>query len=96
MKGVGVLHNNKPIQISGGIQFGSQIFNKNSGTWTKFEGELADNEWEGLGKLHLTNKDMYYGEFKKSRLHGHGCLYTNNGEIISGLWENSHFIKSGI
>ena len=47
---------------------------------------------EGLGKLKLSNGEIFEGEFRHDMIEGKGKFFTVSGEIISGIWKESKLL----
>ena len=47
----------------------------------KYEGDFANDKFEGKGKYIYDNGNYYIGEFKNGLSHGRGILYFSNGRI---------------
>jgi hypothetical protein len=47
---------------------------------------------EGKGTILLPGARVYIGEFHNGKLHGNGRLIQNDGNVISGNWENGKIV----
>ena len=49
---------------------------------------MADNK-EGLGRLYLSNGEMFEGYFEADCINGEGVFHDKYGEKYEGRWENN-------
>ena len=56
------------------------------------KGNLVTDTKEGLGKLKLSNGEIFEGEFRHDMIEGKGKFFTVSGEIISGIWKESKLL----
>lgn len=82
--GLGTVYNDNPVTIKGGFDYTN--FTILQEEWLKYEGQLKRDAKEGLGKLVLTNGEVYSGMFENDMVHGEGEFKRYNGSIIRGVW----------
>ena len=54
----------------------------------RFEGEMANEEPCGIGRLFYPNGDYYAGEVQRFLKDGQGVLYKQDGEIVESIFNN--------
>lgn len=47
----------------------------------------------GRGKCFLYANERYEGEYKNGKMHGFGTIFSPNGFLIQGMWNNG--IRNG-
>lgn len=50
---------------------------------------MQNDAKEGVGRLTLTNGEIYEGEFYRDMIHGEGVFTKVNGSTIRGVWNES-------
>ena len=73
---------------------------RNYNNGDQYLGEWENNEREGYGKMFVFMENLYYfGEWKKGKLHGLGCVRPKNErwvKLYKGEWENGERNGVGI
>jgi hypothetical protein len=54
---------------------------------------LANDTKEGRGRIQLTNKEVFEGDFHVDRIQGFGKFTRKDGTVIEGIWRDSRLIK---
>lgn len=66
---------------------------KELGSWKKYEGEFAEDNWNGFGELSLANGDRYIGRFDGSKANGQGKYIAKDGRMWEGEWQQNYLTK---
>ena len=56
----------------------------------KYEGNFANDEYEGEGMFYEADGRIYIGQFKKGEKHGKGCIIKNGYIIFEGQFDNGY------
>jgi len=90
-EGDGIIHNQNSVDLLDNYLM--REFNKDEGTWLRYEGEFNNDKWNGFGKLVLSNGDVIQGIFKLDKLHGKASYNTNDGQVLAGEWLNNALVR---
>ena len=58
----------------------------------KYVGEFKNGLYDGLGTYYFSNGTKHIGEFKKNNREGYGMEIDENGDIITGIWEDDEYL----
>jgi len=90
-EGDGIIHNQNSVDLLDNYLM--REFNKDEGTWLRYEGEFNNDKWNGFGKLVLSNGDIIQGIFKLDKLHGKASYNTHDGQVLAGEWLNNALVR---
>jgi hypothetical protein len=54
---------------------------------------LMHDAKDGRGKIHLSNGELFEGDFHLDLIQGFGKFHTLDGRVIEGIWRESKLIK---
>lgn len=89
--GYGKVYNDNPVGLDGGFDYTN--FDLLDDYWEFYEGMLANDTKEGRGRIQLTNKQIFQGDFHADRIQGFGKFLRRDGNIVEGIWRDSRLIK---
>jgi hypothetical protein len=89
--GIGTLNNLNEEKFD--EPFDYKNFNELGEKWVKYEGDFTYGKKQGLGKLYLSNGEIFQGYFKADQIDGEGTFLFKNGETIIGKWKNNVLFK---
>lgn len=76
-----------------GYLVGQGIFKFDSGSL--YEGQFANNHFEGLGTLKIPSEGTYVGSFLKSEKSGNGIFTWEDGTVYDGEWKHDQMTGQG-
>lgn len=85
--GIGTLSNLEVRKFDSDFDY--RNFNYLDNGWTKYEGEFAEGKKNGMGKLYLSNGEIFQGYFKADDVDGEGTFFCKGGETIVGKWKSN-------
>ena len=84
---LGIVYTYEGATREGGIKHGDgRLFSSASGL--VYDGQWANNEYHGEGKLYLENLDVYEGSFVNGEREGRGKLSHPDGTVTDVEWKN--------
>jgi hypothetical protein len=89
--GYGKVYNDNPVPLD--AKFDYTNFDLLDDYWEFYEGMLANDTKEGRGKIQLTNKEVFEGDFHADRIQGFGKFHKKDGSTVEGIWKDSRLIK---
>jgi hypothetical protein len=91
LEGRGTLYNEEVVQLT--LPFGYKNWEDVDEYWVKYEGQFQEDSKNGVGKLFLSNGEIFEGAFKEDMVWGEGCLIRKDGSRVRGVWRENKLIK---